>query len=235
MGARLIHIPQANDGPSVPARDMVQVKICGLTRPEDVAAAAALGARYLGFVHFPRSPRHVALQRARDLMLGVPPGIARVILLVDPDDALLESVATTLPVDIVQLHGRESPERVAEIRRRLGLPVMKALGVRSAEDLAAIDAHEAVADMLLVDAKAPEGAAMPGGHGVPFDWRLIAGREWKKPWMLAGGLRPENAAEAVRLTGARCLDVSSGVESAPGIKDKERMAAFIAAAQSAET
>ncbi len=226
MGVRLFTDPRAARSPG-----RVQVKICGLTRPEDVAAAAAAGARYLGFVHFPRSPRHVSLEAARRLMLDVPPGIARVILLVDPDDELLDRVAAFLPADIVQLHGRESPARVAAIRRRLGLPVMKAVGLRGEADLGAIAAHEAAADMILVDAKAPEGAAMPGGHGVPFDWRLIAGRRWKKPWMLAGGLTPANVAEAVRLTDARLVDVSSGVESAPGIKDKERMAAFVAAAQ----
>ncbi len=227
MGARLYTDPRATDRPG----GGVQVKICGLTRTEDVAAAVAAGARYVGFVHFPRSPRHVTLDAARALMLEVPPGVARVILLVDPDDALLDQVAAVLPADIVQLHGRETPPRVAEIRRRLGLPVMKAAGVGDAADLPALDAHEAVADMVLVDARPPEGARMPGGHGVPFDWRLIAGRRWKKPWMLAGGLTPGNVAEAVRLTGARQVDVSSGVESAPGIKDKERMAAFIEAAQ----
>ena len=210
----------------------VRVKICGLTEPRTVAAAVAEGAAYVGLVFFPKSPRHLEPDAARALAIGVPPGVAKVALVVDPDDDVLEGILRAVPIDMVQLHGAESPARVREIRVRFGLPVMKAVGVAEAADLEAIATYEAVADQILVDARAPKGAALPGGNGLSFDWRLIAGRQWQKPWMLAGGLTPANVAEAIRLTGARQVDVSSGVESAPGVKDPARIAAFIAAARS---
>ncbi|MCB1399880.1 MAG: phosphoribosylanthranilate isomerase [Rhodobacteraceae bacterium] len=210
----------------------VRVKICGLTEPRTVAAAVAEGAAYVGLVFFPKSPRHLEPDAARALAIGVPPGVAKVALVVDPDDDVLEGILRAVPIDMVQLHGAESPARVREIRARFGLPVMKAVGVAEAADLEAIATYEAVADQILVDARAPKGAALPGGNGLSFDWRLIAGRQWQKPWMLAGGLTPANVAEAIRLTGARQVDVSSGVESAPGVKDPARIAAFIAAARS---
>lgn len=216
-----------------PRADAVRVKICGLRTPEDVAAAAAAGAAYVGFVFFPPSPRHLEPAAARAAALAAPAGLARVGLTVDATDAALAAILAEVPLDILQLHGRESPERVAEIRRRFGLPVMKAVGVAGPDDLGALDAHARSADMLLVDAKAPRGAALPGGNGLVFDWRLIAGRRWPVPWMLAGGLSPENVATAVQLTGAAQVDVSSGVEAAPGQKDPARMAAFVAAAQGA--
>ena len=203
------------------------VKFCGLTRPQDIHAAAEAGARYVGFVFFPKSPRHVTQEAARALALEVPPGIAKVALTVDADDAALDALVAEVPLDMLQLHGHESPERVAHVRARYGLPVMKALGIATARDLDQIDAYSEVADQLLIDAKPPEGADLPGGNGLSFDWRLLAGRKyWTRPWMLAGGLTPDNVAEAVRLTGARQVDVSSGVESAPGIKDAGRMAEF---------
>lgn len=206
------------------------IKFCGLTRPQDVHAAADAGARYMGFVFFPKSPRNVTLDVARALALEVPPGIAKVALTVDTDDAALDALVARVPLDMLQLHGHESPARVAEVRARYGLPVMKALGIATAADLAQIDTYSEVADQLLIDAKPPEGADLPGGNGLAFDWRLLAGRKyWTKPWMLAGGLTPDNVAEAVRLTGARQVDVSSGVESAPGHKDAVRMKAFAAA------
>jgi phosphoribosylanthranilate isomerase len=207
----------------------VRVKFCGLTRPADVEAAAKAGAAYVGLVFFPRSPRHLALDAACALALAVPPGIAKVALTVDMDDAGIDAILDAVPVDLLQLHGRETPARVAEVKARTGLPVMKAVGVAGPEDLAALDSYTRVADQILVDAKAPKGASLPGGNGIAFDWRLIAGRRWPLPWMLAGGLTPDNVAEAVRLTGARQVDVSSGVESAPGVKDPARMAAFAAA------
>jgi phosphoribosylanthranilate isomerase len=207
----------------------VRVKFCGLTQSQDVAAAAAAEAAYVGFVFFPKSPRHLSLEAVRALALEVPAGIAKVALTVDASDSEIDAILAAVPVDILQLHGRETPERVAALRTRTGLPQMKAVGVAEAADLAALDRYGRVADMLLVDAKAPKAAALPGGNGVPFDWKLIAGRRWPVPWMLAGGLTPENVAEAVRLTGARQVDVSSGVESAPGIKDPARIAAFAAA------
>lgn len=210
---------------------MAQVKICGLTRPEHVAAAVDAGAGFVGFVFFPKSPRNIDADSAAMLAADVPPGVARVGLFVNPDDALLDAVLARVPLDILQLHGSESPERVARIKARTGLPVMKAVGVADAADLEALWDYGLVADMLLVDAKPPKDAALPGGNGLSFDWRLLVGRKWLKPWMLAGGLTPENVAEAVRLTGARIVDVSSGVESAPGQKDAGLIRAFVAAAR----
>jgi phosphoribosylanthranilate isomerase len=203
------------------------VKICGLTRPADVEAAVAAGAAYVGFVFFPPSPRSVSPEAARALAVEVPAGVAKVALTVDADDAELGAILDRVPVDMLQLHGGESPARVAETRTRFGLPVMKAVGLREPADLRALDAYAAVADQLLVDAKPPAGAALPGGNGLAFDWRLLAGRRWTRPWMLAGGLSAENVAEAVRLTGARQVDVSSGVERAPGEKDPVRIRAFL--------
>jgi phosphoribosylanthranilate isomerase len=158
-----------------------------------------------------------------------------VAVVVDADDAMLEALLETVPVDMLQLHGAESPDRVAAIRAQSGLPVMKVVGLRDAGDLPQIAAYEAVADQILVDAKPPrEGADfLPGGNALSFDWRLIAGRRWAGPWMLAGGLTAANVADAVRLTGARQVDVSSGVESAPGVKDLVKITAFIDAANAA--
>lgn len=210
---------------------MAQVKICGLTRPEHVSAAVGAGAAFVGFVFFPKSPRHLDIATAAALAAEVPPGIARVGLLVEPDDTLLDAVLAQVPLDLLQLHGAETPARVTEIRARTGLPVMKAVGVADATDLDALWDYGLVADMLLVDAKPPKDAALPGGNGLSFDWRLLVGRKWLVPWMLAGGLTPDNVAEAVRLTGARIVDVSSGVESAPGQKDAGLIGAFVAAAR----
>ncbi len=208
----------------------IAIKFCGLSRPEDVVAAAEAGARYVGFVFFAKSPRNVSVEQARALALEVPMGIAKVALVVNADDATLDAITAHVPLDVLQLHGSETPDRVAEIRARYGLPVMKAVGLADAADLAAIDAYSEVADQLLIDAKPPKDADLPGGNGLTFDWRLLAGRKyWTKPWMLAGGLTPENVAEAVRLTGATQVDVSSGVEASPGVKDADRIAAFAAA------
>lgn len=205
------------------------IKICGLTRPADIAAAAAAGAGYFGLVFFPRSPRAVTPGSAAALAALVPEGAARVGLFVDPDDALLDATLAAVPLDILQLHGAESPARVREIRDRAGLPVMKAVGVATPADLDALWDYGLAADLLLVDAKPAPGAALPGGNGLAFDWRLLAGRRLLKPWFLAGGLNPGNVAEAVRLTGAPAVDVSSGVERAPGDKDPDLIAAFCAA------
>lgn len=208
----------------------VAVKFCGLTRPEDVASAHAARARYVGFVHFAKSPRHLDIAPMAALAVDVPTGLAKVLLTVNADNATLDAITERVPLDMLQLHGRETPERVAEIKARYGLPVMKAMGVAEAADLAAIDSYSAVADQLLIDAKPPKGADLPGGNGLAFDWRLLADRKyWTRPWMLAGGLTPDNVAEAVRLTGAKQVDVSSGVESAPGVKDAGLMARFVAA------
>lgn len=215
--------------------DDIRVKICGLKRPEEVAAAAGAGVRYIGLVFFPRSPRAVSLGQARSLALEAPVGLAKVALVVDAEDALLDEIVETVPLDMLQLHGHESVERVAELRARYGLPVMKAVGVASEEDLPALQEYARVADQLLVDAKAPKGSVLPGGNGLSFDWRLLAGRRWPRPWMLAGGLTPENVGQAIALTGARQVDVSSGVESAPGVKDLDKIAAFANAAAAAGT
>jgi phosphoribosylanthranilate isomerase len=207
----------------------IRVKICGLTRPEDVTAVADAGAAYAGFVFFPKSPRNVSIETARELAVDVPVGVAKVALVVDADDALLDAITSAVPLDILQLHGHETPERVVEIRSRYGLPVMKAVGVADAEDVAALDLYADVADQILVDAKPPKNADLPGGNGVSFDWRLISARRWSVPWMLAGGLTPDNVAEAIALTGAKQVDVSSGVETSPGVKDAEAIRAFIQA------
>ena len=210
----------------------IKVKICGLTREDDVIACAKGGASYVGLNFFPRSPRYVTPALARDLALAAPIGLAKVALVVDADDSTLDALVDTVPLDMLQLHGHESPARVTEIRTRYGLPVMKAIGIAGAEDLAQIDLYAAVADQLLIDAKPPRGAALPGGNGLSFDWRLLAGRKyWTRPWMLAGGLNAANVAEAVRRTGAMQVDVASGVESAPGVKDARMIAAFVRAAQ----
>lgn len=211
-----------------------RVKICGLTRPEDVAAVASAGARYAGFVFFPKSPRNLSVAVARELALLAPVGLAKVALVVNPSDAFLDEMTGDVPLDMIQLHGSESPERVAEVRARWGLPVMKAVGVADADDLDKLTVYQQVADQILVDAKPPKGADLPGGNGLAFDWRLIAGRRWSRPWMLAGGLTPDNVARAVAMTGAAQVDVSSGVESAPGVKDAGLIARFVAAAQAAE-
>jgi phosphoribosylanthranilate isomerase len=211
----------------------IRVKICGLRTAADVAAVAAAGAAYAGFVFFHRSPRNLSIPEAKALALEAPLGLAKVALVVDADDAVLDAILDQVPLDMLQLHGHEGPERVAEVRARYGLPVMKAMGVADEGDLAGLMEMSLAADQLLIDAKPAKGAALPGGNGLSFDWRLLVGRKWLRPWMLAGGLTPANVAEAIRLTGARQVDVSSGVESAPGVKDHARIAAFVQAAGSA--
>lgn len=209
----------------------VRVKICGLKTPGDVAAVAAAGAAYAGFNFFPKSPRYVTPETAQALALEAPDGLCKVALVVDADDATLDGIVGEVPLDMLQLHGHETPARVAEVKARYGLPVMKVIGVAGEDDLADLLNYQLVADQILVDAKAPKGAVLPGGNGLTFDWRLLVGRKWLKPWMLAGGLTPDNVAEAIRRTGARQVDVASGVESSPGVKDASRIAAFVAAAQ----
>jgi len=208
----------------------VSVKICGLNEAQGVDTAIKAGARYLGFVFFPKSPRFVTHAEAAGLVAEVPLGIARVGLFVDPDDATLETTLASVPLDVIQLHGAETPERVSAVKALTGLPVMKAVGVAEPGDLDRLWDYGLVADMLLIDAKPPKDAVLPGGNGLAFDWRLLAGRQILKPWLLAGGLTPENVNEAIRLTRAQGVDVSSGVESAPGVKDPEKIRRFIARA-----
>lgn len=214
---------------------MAQVKICGLRNRGDLAAAAAAGASWGGLVFYPSSPRHVTLADARWIAAACPQGLPLVALTVDATDAELEAIVEAIPVGMLQLHGSESAERAAALRARFRLPVMKAVGVSEEGDLDGLPAYAGAIDMLLIDARPPEGAEIPGGNGVAFDWRLVQGQRFPMPWMLAGGLTPENVAEAIRLTGAERVDVSSGVEKARGIKDPARIAAFVQAARDAGT
>lgn len=205
----------------------VEAKICGLSTPETVDAAVAAGAQYVGFVTFPASPRHVASPEAlRALGERVPAGVIRVGLFVDPDDALLDARLASGAIDFLQLHGRETPQRLAEIRARTGKPVMKAIKVAAASDVeAGIAAYAAVADRLMFDAA--EGT-LPGGNATSFDWTFLSGRRVPKPWFLAGGLDAGNVAEAVRVTAAPAVDVSSGVEASRGVKSVDLIRAFLA-------
>ena len=205
----------------------VSVKICGISTVDDVRACAGAGANYMGLVFFEKSPRNITIPAARDLALAAPMGLAKVALVVNPSDAELDAIAGTVPLDMIQLHGRETPERVAEVKARYGLPVMKAVGIADANDLPKLESYFGVADQILVDAKPPKGGELPGGNGLSFDWRLIAGRRWPCPWMLAGGLTPENVAEAVKMTGTKQVDVSSGIEDAPGQKNAELIQKFV--------
>ena len=205
----------------------VSVKICGLATVDDVRACADAGANYMGLVFFEKSPRNITIPAARELALAAPLGLAKVALVVNPSDAELDAITGTVPLDMLQLHGRETPERVAEVKARYGLPVMKAVGIADEDDLPKLESYFGVADQILVDAKPPKGGELPGGNGLSFDWRLIAGRRWPCPWMLAGGLTPENVAEAVKMTGAKQVDVSSGVEDAPGQKNAELIQKFV--------
>jgi len=207
-----------------------RVKICGINTKDALDAAVSAGAAYLGFVFFEKSPRHLQLDQAAELAIEVPVGVAKTALVVDATDAELDALMARVPLDMLQLHGRESTQRVAQLRTRYGLPVMKAIGVSSADDIGALDEYSEVADQLLVDAKPPKGAPLPGGNGLAFDWSVLDGYAWKRPWMLAGGLTPENVAEAIRVTGAKQVDVSSGVETAPGQKDQNLIKQFIQAA-----
>jgi len=208
---------------------MLESKICGLTTAEAVAATVAGGARWAGFVFYPPSPRAVSPEQAAALAAGLGPDVGRVALLVDPDDTLLDRVLAALRPDLIQLHGSESPARVAAIRERSARPVMKAIKVARPDDLAVVEGYLPVADRLLFDAKAPATLkdALPGGNALSFDWRILAGRSWPRPWMLSGGLGAENLEEAVRISGARAVDVSSAVESTRGVKDPQKVRAFL--------
>ena len=209
----------------------IKVKICGVTRIADIESAVEAGAAYLGFVFYPKSPRHLDPAQARQLAKSVPTGTRIVAVTVNGDDFALDRIMDEVPVDMIQLHGAESPQRVEEIRNRFGKPVMKAVGLREPSDVDQIANYLSVADQLLIDAKAPSGRELPGGNGLAFDWRLIAGVDWKIPWMLAGGLDPHNVGMAIRSSNARQVDVSSGVESKPGQKDARKISNFIKAAR----
>jgi phosphoribosylanthranilate isomerase len=211
----------------------VVVKICGLSTPETLEATIKAGADMAGFVFFARSPRHVDLATALVLGRRAARRIRKVALTADARDEELGEIVAALEPDLLQLHGNETPARVHEVKTRFGLPVIKAIGVSTIEDVRSAVAFEGAADILLFDAKPAPNAAVPGGAGVTFDWRLLAGLDPKGSWMLSGGLAPENVGEAIRRTGARAVDVSSGVESERGVKDVEKIAAFIVASRGA--
>ncbi|MEY4707456.1 MAG: hypothetical protein RJB58_1179 [Pseudomonadota bacterium] len=208
------------------------VKICGLTSADAADAAVNAGAVYGGLVFHPKSPRVVALEQARMLADRMRGRLKIVALIADMEDAGIEAVVKSVRPDFLQLHGNETVQRTAEIRSRFGLPVIKAFPVAEASDLDAVAGYEKFADMLMFDARPPKGAERAGGHGAAFDWKLLAGRSFTRSWFLAGGLTPDNVARAIALSGAALVDVSSGVESAPGVKDTTRIAAFINATKS---
>jgi phosphoribosylanthranilate isomerase len=210
-------------------------KICGLSTPDAVTAAVDGGAAYIGFVFFAKSPRNLSPELAARLVAPVRQGsnVKVVALMVDPEDEAVAEVAAKLGPDLFQLHGQETPERAAHIRQLSGAPLIKAVGVRDASDIAAARRYEGAADHLMFDAKPPEGSDRPGGHGTRFDWTLLDGLRLDKPWFLAGGLDPWNVAEALRLSRAPVVDVSSGVERGPGVKDPHLIAAFLDAVRRA--
>lgn len=212
----------------------VTIKICGLSEPAMLDAALDAGVDMVGFVFFAKSPRNISLDTARSLGRRVERRALKVALTVDAEDATLTAIVAALAPDLLQLHGRESAERVAQVRAAFGLPVMKAIAVGAAADLDRHAAYEAVADRLLFDAPPPAGAMRPGGNAVSFDWTHLRGLATRRPWLLAGGLTPDNVATALRVTGAPGVDVSSGVESAPGVKDAGQIARFVEAARSVE-
>lgn len=209
----------------------VEAKICGIR--DDAAARAAVegGAAFVGFIFYPPSPRAVSPEAAARIAAGLPAGLGKVAVTVDADDAALGAILKAYDFDLLQLHGRESPARVAEVRKRFDRPVMKAIPVAGAEDLGRVGDYLPVVDRLLFDAKPPKDmkGALPGGNALSFDWTLLAGKDWPKPWFLSGGLDPDNVTEALRITRARAVDVSSGVEDKPGRKNPEKIAAFLQA------
>ena len=212
----------------------LEVKICGLDRPESVAAATAAGADYTGFVFYPRSPRNLSPDRAAELIRLVPEGVVRVGLFVDPSDEQIDSVLEAASLDLLQLHGGETPDRAGEIKDRTGLPVMKVISVAGAADLERADDFRDIADRFLFDAKPPTDMtdALPGGNALMFDWQLLSERRIDAPWMLAGGLTDQNVAQAIQISGAGAVDVSSGVEDRPGVKNVEKIQRFIGAVRS---
>ena len=205
----------------------VRVKICGITNTADMDTSIRYGTYYAGLMFFEKSPRFVNLNLARELSLHAGNRTKKVAVTVNLNNQVLDEIVEKVPLDFIQLHGQETPERVWEIRIRYGLPVIKAIGIAEASDLDLISPFSDVADQLLIDAKPPPSAVLPGGNGLNFDWKLLKDFEFQGPWLLAGGLNSENAAEAIALTGARQLDLSSGVEKAPGLKDEKKISLFM--------
>ncbi len=211
----------------------IEVKICGVNAPEALRATVEAGAEYVGLNFYPPSPRSVTPDQAAALTATAPPRLCKVGLFVDVADETIAGTLAAVGLDMLQLHGGESPARVAQIRARFGLPVMKVVKIAGPEDVAAAEAYFRVADRLLFDAKPPKEMteALPGGNALAFDWQLLAGRTWPLPWMLAGGLDSENVAEAARISGARAVDVVSGIEDRPGLKNPDKIRAFLSAAK----
>jgi phosphoribosylanthranilate isomerase len=212
----------------------VGAKICGLTSEDAVQAAVAGGARFTGFVFYPPSPRSLGITQAAALVAAVAPGITRVGVFVDPDDTLLENVLAKMPLDMIQLHGGETPERAAAIKRRFGLKLMKAIKVAGERDVQTAKEFLGIADWLMFDAKPPKemATALPGGNALAFDWELLRARQWPLPWMLSGGLTVENLPQAVKISRAEFVDVSSGVERRLGEKDPAKVGEFLTRAKS---
>lgn len=202
------------------------IKICGLSTPETVGAAVTAGASHIGFVDFAKSPRHVQPEQIRALAAHAPAHVQKVAVVVDPTDEMLGELVATGALDAFQLHGKESPERAASIRQRFGLPVWKAISVKTLADIDGANAYVGAVERLLFDAKTPDGATLPGGMGLRFDWTLLRGLAIPIPWGLSGGLGIDNVAEAIRISGAPLVDISSGVESTPGIKSVDKIMAF---------
>ena len=210
---------------------MTSVKICGLTTPETLDAALAGGAAFVGAVVFPKSPRHIAPLHAATLFERARGKAKIVAVTADAGDALLTEIALILKPDLIQLHGAETPARAEQVRTLTGAGIIKALPIRVHEDFAEAEAWEPFVDHLMFDAKPPEGSDLPGGVGARFDWTLLADRAFRRPWFVAGGLSPENVGDAIRISGAPAVDVSSGVETSPGVKDPALIAAFLEAAR----
>ncbi len=213
--------------------ETVKTKICGITNRTDLDRLAYDGVWRVGLVFYPPSPRNLSLDDALQIAGRLPISFGRVGVFVDPSNDLIDAVTDRVPLNAIQLHGNETPERVTEIGQRTGIQLIKAIGVEREEDIATAAAYEPVCNWLMFDAKTPADADRPGGMGIAFDWRLLAGRRWRRPWILSGGLTPDNVAEAIRISGADYVDVSSGVESAPGAKDPELIQRFFDAVASA--
>lgn len=204
----------------------IAIKICGLSTPDTLGAAIRAGASHVGFVHFPKSPRHVEADQIRALAGSIPDHVKRVAVLVNPDDAQIDRLAATGAIDAMQLHGDESPQRAAAIRAQWGIDIWKAVPVRTRADINDAAHFAGAIDRILFDAKTPDGSALPGGMGMRFDWTLLEGTAMATPWALSGGLSADNVAEAIAITGAPMVDISSGVEDAPGIKSVDKIMAF---------